>query len=230
MPVSTERALLLEILARMDRAYVYHDWHWRADTPPLEICFGAVLVQHTLWDNAERALDSLRAAGALSVAGVRALPEDQLAELLRPAGTRTVKARRLKALVALVDREAGGDLEQFLSLPAERLRPLLLATHGVGPETGDAVLLYAAGYPAFVIDAYTLRLFRRLGLGPEGTRYDDWQRWFEAALPGDRDLFRRYHGLIVLHCKQTCRARPRCAGCPLLELCPTGQSAVAASN
>ncbi len=230
MAAGADPSLLLELLGRLDSACAYPDWHWRADTPPLDICFGAILVQHTLWDNAERALASLRQAGALSIAGVRALAEEPLSELLRPAGTRTVKARRLKALVALVDRETGGDLEEFLALPGDRLRPLLLATHGVGAETADAILLYAAGWPVFVIDAYTARLFRRLGLGPEGDGYDGWQRWFEDVLPPDRDLFRRYHGLIVLHGKGICRARPRCAVCPLLDLCPTGRAAVPAAD
>jgi len=216
--------LLIDILSRLDATYAFREWHWRPETPPLEVCFGAVLVQHTVWDNAERALASLRAAGALSIEGVVTRKEAELAELLRPAGARTVKARRLQALAALIQRVADGDLGRFLALPAAELRALLLQTHGVGPETADAIVLYAAGAPVFVIDAYTLRLFRRLGLGPASRRYDVWQRWFEAALPRDTDLYRRYHGLIVLHSKQRCRARPRCPGCPLLDLCPAGSA------
>lgn len=217
--------VLAEILSRLERTYAFREWHWRPETPPLEVCFGAVLVQHTRWDNAERALDSLRRRGACSIEGVLMLTDGDLAELLRPAGTRIVKARRLRSLAALVQRSAGGDLARFLAIPAADLRALLLQAHGVGPETADAIVLYAAGAPAFVIDAYTLRLFRRLRLGPASNRYDDWQRWFEAALPRDTDLYRRYHGLIVLHSKQRCRARPRCPGCPLFDLCPAGQTA-----
>jgi endonuclease-3 related protein len=134
-----------------------------------------------------------------------------------------VKARRLRALAALASSRGG--LASLLALPAGRMRPLLLATDGVGPETADAILLYAAGRPVFEVDAYTTRIFRRLGFGPEGGRYGDWQRWFESALPPDVEMYRRYHGLMVLHGKQTCRPKPRCAGCCLRELCATGREA-----
>lgn len=54
--------------------------------------------------------------------------------------------------------------------------------------------------------------------------YRSWQRWFEEALPPDMDTYRRYHGLIVLHGKQTCRPQPRCGDCCLLDLCRRGRS------
>jgi endonuclease-3 related protein len=206
---------------RLDAAYDYSAWHWQADTPPDYIAISAVLVQHTNWSNVERALERLKDAGALSLDAIARLPEGALVELVRPSGTPLVKARRLRAL-ALLAREHGG-LERLLALPTDELRARLLATHGVGPETGDALLLYAAGRPVFEIDAYTVRLFRRLGLGPQANTYDAWQRWFESALAPDVETYQRYHGLSVLHGKQTCRPKPRCAQCCLLELCPTGQ-------
>lgn len=215
------RRTLLDILARLDAAYDYSGWHWQPHTPPEEICFGAVLVQHTNWANVERAFARLRAAGALSLEAILRLPEDELAELVRPAGTPLAKARRLRALAQLAADHGG--LDRLLALPADELRARLLATHGVGPETADAIVLYAAGRPSFQVDAYTVRLFHRLGLGPESDSYDTWQRWFEAALPPDVETYQRYHGLIVLHGKETCRPRPRCGGCCLLEMCPTGQ-------
>ena len=101
---------------------------------------------------------------------------------------------------------------------------MLLATYGIGPETADAMVLNAAGRAVFQVDAYTVRTFRRLGLGPENDAYHAWQRWFEAALPSDTETYRRYHGLIVLHGKQTCRPRPRCRACCLLDICPTGRA------
>jgi endonuclease-3 related protein len=130
----------------------------------------------------------------------------------------------LKAFAALVERHGGG--EGLFALPTDQLRAALLGTHGIGRETADAVLLHAARRPVFVVDAYTVRLFRRLGLGPDGSRYDTWQRWFQERLPAERELYRRYHAGIVLHCKETCRARPRCAGCGLLDVCPTGLQVV----
>ncbi|MDP3766804.1 MAG: hypothetical protein Q8S13_02210, partial [Dehalococcoidia bacterium] len=185
--------------------------------------------------------ERLRAADALSLAAIARLSEAELAELVRPAGTPAAKARRLRALAQLA-HERGG-LQRLLALPPDDLRPLLLATYGVGPETADAILLYAAGRPVFLIDAYTQRIFRRLDLGPDGDGYARWQRWFEDVLApsplaasGGRgegglvDAYRRYHALIVLHGKRTCRPRPRCDACCLLDLCPTGreQTGVAA--
>ncbi len=185
---------------------------------------GAILVQHSAWANAERALDELRRAGALDTAVLAAMPEDHLASLIRVSGTPAVKARRLRALARTVER-AGG-ITAFLALSTPDLRAALLSTHGIGPETADAVLLYAAGRQVFEIDAYTRRLFRRLGLGPSADSYDDWQRYFEQALGrrGDASMFQRYHAYIVLHCKLLCRTGPRCAPCPLLARCPEGQA------
>ena len=215
------RRTLEKILARLDRAYDFDGWHWQPHTPPPYVCISAVLVQHTAWANVERALARLQAAGACSLEAVLGLAEEALAELVRPAGTPLTKARRLHALARLAAEHGG--LDRLLALPADELRPRLLATQGIGPETADAILLYAAGRPVFEVDAYTLRIFRRLGIGPEGGRYEAWQRWFEEALPPEVATYRRYHGLIVLHGKQTCRPRPRCEGCCLLELCPAGR-------
>lgn len=200
----------------------YHDelWHWMPDVArPVDVIAGAVLVQHTTWTNAERALESLRDAGALDTKALASMPEDTIAALVRVSGTPTVKARRLHAIAETIERVGG--VETFLALPLEAMRPLLLATHGVGPETADAIALYGAGQRTFVIDAYTRRLLGRLGLGPGGADgYAAWQRYFEDALPDeDAAAFQRYHGYIVLHCKARCRPTPACDGCPLRGEC-----------
>jgi len=114
----------------------------------------------------------------------------------------------------------------MLATPVEQLRPALLATHGIGPETADSILLYAANQPVFVIDAYTRRTFLRLGLVPEADNYDGWQRLFMRGLALDAQLFNEYHALIVRHGKNVCRKRPLCAQCPLSVVCPIGTSSV----
>src|SRR5207249_9699236 len=116
----------------------------------------------------------------------------------------------------------GGDLGRMLSAPGDGLRTALLATHGIGPETADSILLYAAGRPYFVIDAYTRRVFSRLSLTPANDTYDSWQRLFKRELPPDAALFNEYHALIVQHGKRTCRMVPLCGECALLDICPTG--------
>jgi endonuclease-3 related protein len=209
----------------LEHAYRDAIWHWMPDRArPLEIIVGAILVQHTTWTNAERALDALRDAGTLDPRLLAATPEAEIAVLVRISGTPSVKARRLRATAEMIER-AGG-LDAFLALPLEAMRPLLLATHGIGPETADAIALYAARRRTFVIDAYTQRIFGRLGLEPTSAAgYAAWQRLFEEGLPDDdAEAYQRYHGYIVLHAKALCRVKPKCAPCPLLPRCPHGQS------
>ncbi|GBD24269.1 Ultraviolet N-glycosylase/AP lyase [bacterium HR29] len=213
------RLTLTEVFAAFEAMHGGEHWHWTPETPPFEIMAGAVLVQRAAWTNAERALDRLRAAGALSPEGVLALPVAALEELVRPAGFFRTKARKLRALASAVQEHGG--LDAFLGSPPEELRARLLAVWGIGPETADAILLYAAKQPAFVADAYAARVFRRLGLGPDRDSYDAWQAWFVRQLPVDPALWARLHALIVLHGKRRCRKRqPRCADCLLLGRCP----------
>lgn len=213
---------LREAHERLLSYYEIDRWHWRHDTPPLEICLGAILVQHTAWTNVEKALSGLREAGVDSVMALDELTEAELAALIRPAGTPSIKARRLKAFVELVHLHGG--LEPLLGEPVEELRRLLLATYGIGPETADVICLYAAGKPVVVHDAYTARLCRRLGIGPQGDSYEDWRMWLEENLPSDLEYRRLSHAAVVIHCRETCRARPRCGSCPLADLCAFSQA------
>ena len=215
------------ILDALDAVYRDETWHWMPDRidGPMEVVAGAILVQHTNWTNAERALDALRDASALDPSALASMPADELAALVRVSGTPSIKARRLQALAHTV-LDAGG-LEALFALPGDDLWTRLLATHGIGPETADAIALYAAGRRIFVIDAYTRRLFARIGIRPSSDTYDAWQRFFHDAL-GERasvDDYRRHHAHIVLHSKARCRAVPRCAGCPLRHRCAAGRAA-----
>jgi endonuclease-3 related protein len=213
----TQTLSLLDIHERLLARYDVDRWHWQEASTPTEICLGAILVQHTSWTNVEKALANLREAGAASFEAIAALSEAAVAQLVRPSGTPAVKARRLKAFAELL-RVYGG-FEGLFGLSDVELRDLLLSTYGIGPETADVILLYAARVPVIVHDAYTARLFRRLGHGPESDGYDAWRAWLDARLPHDLDLRRRSHAAIVIHCKETCRVRPRCDLCPLQDVC-----------
>ncbi len=218
---------LKRVFERLDEAYDYSAWHWQPDTSRDYVCISAVLVQHTNWSNVEQALARLEEAGALSLDAIHDTTPAALARLVRPAGTPDTKAQRLLALAGLAEDHGG--LAKLLSQPADELRERLLATRGIGPETADAVLLYAAGRPTFLVDAYARRISSRLGLGPSADRYDVWQDWFQGALRTDAAAYQRYHGLLVLHGKQTCRPRPSCATCCLLDVCAEGQRVAGAA-
>ncbi len=199
----------------------YGPQHWWPGETPFEIMAGAVLTQNTAWSNVERAIGNLKATGALSCGAMLALSGAELAELIRPAGYFNVKAGRLKALCAfLVDQGVAGAPERLRDLaPLPELRRRLLAVHGVGEETADSILLYALNLPIFVVDAYTRRIFGRLGLVDEHASYARIQQAFEQRLPPDTQLYNEYHALIVHLGKTICRPRPRCRECPLGPLC-----------
>ncbi len=207
---------LLEAYRRLDD--VWGPQHWWPGESVLEIMAGAVLTQNTAWSNVERAIANLEAAGALSMQALLALPLDELAALIRPAGYFNVKARRLRALLEWV-WEVGG-VEALSGWTDEKLRSGLLGVHGVGPETADDILLYAFGRPVFVIDAYTRRILGRLGLIDPTMGYEHLRAVIEAELPPDVPLFNQFHALLVAHGKAICRPRPRCAACVLREGCP----------
>jgi endonuclease-3 related protein len=196
-----------------------HAGWWPGDTP-FEVCLGAILTQNTAWTNAEKALARLRSAGLLSFDGLRGLALPRLQALLRPSGTYRVKARRVRAFLSFVGSTYGGRVEAMASTAPGALRRQLLGVEGIGPETADSIALYAAGHPVFVVDAYTRRVFGRLGMLRGGESYDEVQRFFHRRLPADAALFNDYHAQVVRLAKEHCRARPLCVACPLEAVCP----------
>lgn len=195
-----------------------HAGWWPGETP-FEVCLGAILTQNTSWTNVEKALSNLRTRGLLAFPGLARLPERRLAALIRPSGYFNVKARRVKAFLRFLGREYDGRVESMAGVDPSVLRARLLEVDGIGRETADSIVLYAAGLPLFVVDAYTRRVFSRLGYIGGDEDYDEIQRFFMERLPSDAALFNDYHAQIVLLAKDVCRKSPRCAACPLERRC-----------
>lgn len=216
----------LELFRLLLAQYGPQRW-WPAETA-LEVVVGAVLTQATSWRNVERALARLKAAGLLDEQALLGVPEAVLAEHIRPAGFFRVKARRLRAFFDAVLADADGDLHRFLTQEPHALRRRLLSIPGIGPETADSILLYAAERPFFIVDGYTERIMRRLGLWNVPASYDERQAWFHERLPSDPALFNEFHALFVQHAKAVCRSTPRCASCCLAHVCAYGREAMAA--
>lgn len=210
--------VLGEIYSTLLGYYGSQNW-WPADTS-FEVMVGAVLTQNTNWSNVSRAIANLREDNLLSFQSLDSLPEELLAEKIRPSGYYNLKASRLKNLLALIRHEApDGNLAGFFSLETRVLREKLLAVKGIGPETADSILLYAAHKPVFVVDAYTYRLLSRHGLIGEETDYSEMQSLFMDNLEHDVQLFNEFHALIVRVGKEFCKKRkPRCAECPLKQI------------
>jgi endonuclease-3 related protein len=205
---------LMEFFNAMLAAFGPQNW-WPGDSP-LEIMIGAVLTQNTNWKNVERAIDNLRREKMINIEKIVMAQPKLLAELIRPAGYFTVKAKRLKNLMNHIWKNFRGDLDQFFDLPVSTLREELLSISGIGPETADDIILYAANKPTFVVDTYTYRILLRHHLISQDDEYMTIKELFEDNLPADVDLFNEYHALIVAVGKNYCKkTNPTCENCPL---------------
>jgi endonuclease-3 related protein len=191
--------------------------HWWPGETPLEIMVGAILTQNTSWNNVEKAIINLKADNLLSLEALYASSLSLLADRIRPAGYFNIKAGRLKNLINTIMDKYNGNIAGFLTQETDALRQELMSIKGVGPETADSILLYAAGRPVFVIDAYTHRILNRHGLSDEQVTYYDLQGLFMDSLPEDPELFNEFHALMVRVGKEYCRRRPLCNLCPLEE-------------
>ena len=210
------RRRLLAIHDTLYETFGAQHW-WPADTP-FEVMVGAVLTQNTAWSNVERAIDNLASRGKLDAQRIVDARHDHLAGWLRPSGYFNIKAVRLKNFCRWY-LDAGGHAA-LAQMQTETLRKALLSVNGVGPETADDILLYAFERPVFVIDAYTRRLFSRLGMVTGDEPYDDMRLAIEQCLGPDAALFNEYHALIVRHAKTYCRVKPRCDACVMQATCP----------
>lgn len=226
----------LAIFDRLHAAYSAQHW-WPGETP-FEVMVGAILTQNTAWSNVERAIAELKERDALAPERLLAVMPETVAQWIRPAGYFNVKSKRLRNFCRWYLEQ--GSYEALAQQQTETLRHGLLSVNGVGRETADDILLYAFARPVFVIDAYTRRLFARLGMLRADDGYEQLRAGIEQGLtrelgqrqgvsdlsPYQRDrvpLYNEYHALIVAHAKYACRPRPRCAQCCLAGICPGRQ-------
>lgn len=178
-----------------------------------EIAVGAILTQNTAWTNAEKALVALHENELHTPQKIISAPHEKLAHIIRSAGYFNQKAERLKVIAYFFL------INDITNLPLTILRTKLLGLKGIGPETADSIILYAAEQPIFVVDAYTRRIFSRLGYGQENASYDKWQQFFHQTMQRDVAMYKEYHALLVEHAKQHCKKKPLCMQCPLENMC-----------
>ena len=215
---NSSAAHLRTLYEHLVTAYGPQKW-WPAKTP-LEVILGAYLTQNTSWRGVERSIENLRRAGALTLAGLRKTCPEELRLLIRPSGYMLRKAAAIRAFVEFLDREHAGSLRRLAAVPTPHLRQQLLQLPGIGPETADAILLYALGHPVMVVDEYFRRVASRHDLTSERPRYDELQQLAEKAFAEDNTSehlqhFNEFHALMVAVGKRHCGPTPKCAGCPL---------------
>lgn len=222
-PETVSPATALRRAYELMRARFGHQQWWPGETP-FEVCVGAILTQNTSWTNVERAIANLKSAALLDAKKLFALPEAELARLIRPAGYFNVKARRLRAFLRVLVEECDGDLARLFAGETVAVRNRLLAINGIGPETADSLLLYAGDHHSFVVDAYTRRIFSRHHWCSAEADYDEVKSLCESALDekpvtARLDYWQDYHAQLVMVGKHFCRKRePRCEECPLRPL------------
>lgn len=259
-PVTEENAVIKEKIKPDEKpentknAPTYHkaDYSYpRTDKQAFEIILGAILTQNTSWKNVEKAITNLHRNNLVDADKLAEVNQKKLAALIRPAGYFNQKAERLKIIAGYIKDKYGSKVSKLFDKENDEsgiseLRNELLAVNGIGPETADSIILYAAKKPIFVVDAYTKRIFARIGLfggkvyqqaqqnvhqqaqhqnkeklkyEETKLKYEDVQKMFHENLERDHRLFNEYHALIVEHAKQHCKAKPVCRGCPLLDIC-----------
>lgn len=211
------RARLRLIYQRLIDAYGPQQW-WPAKTP-LDVIVGAYLTQNTAWTSVERSLRNLEEHDVLSITGLRRISEEDLRTYIRPSGYMIRKAAAIKAFIAFLDEHYEGSLNNLAAEPLAVSRPRLLALPGVGPETADAILLYALGQPAMVVDEYLRRVVTRHNLLPAAAKYEI-QSFAETAFACDSaesmpQHYNEFHAVIVQVGKRHCGRAPKCDGCPL---------------
>lgn len=185
---------------------------WPAETK-FEVIIGAILTQQTTWKNVESAIENLKDKGLLDPRSLATAPLDHVEALIRQTGFYRQKAKRIVNFSKYLMTKYDGSLDKFFSKPDEQLRKELLSLEGIGPETADSILLYAADRLTFPIDAYTIRLCKRLGV--KDLKYEDLRIFFENSLPKDLEVYKEFHALIDKLGKTYCKTKPQCSACPL---------------
>ncbi len=199
---------MINIYKKLLNFYGYQNW-WPtiSNNPFEEIVIGAILTQNTSWNNVEKSLKILINNQLLNFKNILKIEEEKLKQFIRSSGFYNQKAKTIQSIAKL-----------FLE-KEEISREDLLNTKGIGKETADSILLYALNKPYFVIDNYTKRFLNRLGCIEENISYEKLQKWMCSQLPEDITLYKEFHALIVIHCKNICKKKPDCNTCIFKKEC-----------
>ena len=192
--------------------------HWWPGETPFEVIVGAILTQQTSWNNVEKAINNLKKENLLDSKKIRDIKNEKLEKLIQSSGYYRQKTKKLKNFMNFLWKNYDGNLEKLFDQPIPKLREQLLSVNGIGKETADSIILYAANKPIFVIDTYTVRIFNRIGITQEKD-YDKLQQLFQKNLSQDAQLFNEFHALIVKLGKDHCKKKPKCDECPLNKEC-----------
>ncbi|KUG03550.1 endonuclease iii [hydrocarbon metagenome] len=218
MRMSVKKETVTQIYRMLFRHYGPRGW-WPGESR-LEIIVGAILTQAVAWKNVEKAIHNLKMEKVLAFQPLLNMPEEDLATLIKPALYNRQKAKKIKAMMNFIAKEYNGELDFMFKSTLPDLREKLLGIWGIGPETADSILLYAGNMPIFVVDAYTIRIFSRLGMVDENISYQQMQNFMHENVESDIYIYNEYHALLVALGADCCRKKNAdCLLCPITSLC-----------
>lgn len=192
--------------------------HWWPGETPFEVMVGAVLTQNTAWKNVEKAIINLKSNRLMDCRKIGTATPREIETCIRPTGFYKQKTYRLIKFCQYLEEHYQSDLKKFFARDTETVRNELLSLNGIGEETADSILLYAGDKLKFVIDAYTRRICKRIGI-TSTSNYAKLQELFEKNIPEDIEIYKEYHALLVELGKNYCRKKPLCNKCPVKKIC-----------
>lgn len=185
----------------------------------LEVSFGSILTQNTSWRSVMLSIENLRKENLLGIDGIIKANPKKIAKLIRPSNYQNQKARYLKNFAKYVKKKYNGKTNDFFKKNVSDLRKELLSIKGIGQETADNMILYAAEKPSFVVDAYTKRIMERI-YGEKFKSYNELKDFFVGKFPQNVKFMNEFHALLVVFAQQYCtKNNQKCRNCPLHSEC-----------
>jgi endonuclease-3 len=205
-----------EIVSRLEA--IYGVAHWEPRGGAEDELISCILSQHTSDANSSRAFDRLKAKYPIWEEAIAA-PTEELADTIRCGGLADTKAGRIQEVLRRIqEREGRVDLSCLKGMSDPEARDYLLRLPGVGPKTAAIVLCFALGRPVIPVDTHVFRVAWRLGLIEKRLGEARAHDALQAMIPPE--IIYRFHVSHIRHGRQTCKApNPRCADCPLTDLC-----------
>lgn len=195
------------VIARLEAPVV--EFVARQNNDPFRILIATILSARTTDQITTKVIEKL----FREVSGFRDLEKLSLPEieqLIYPVGFYRQKARQLQKLPEIIARDFQGiipsEIEELIKLP------------GVGRKTANLVRAVAFGLPAICVDTHVHRITNRWGY-VKTENPTETEMTLRNILPDKYWL--KINSYLVALGQKICRPiRPRCAECPLSELCP----------
>ena len=221
-------SILRQIFETLREYYAANpDYPWWSENP-IEVVFGAVLVQGSTWKSVDKVLNEFRTKELLDFNKIVQQTDEQLAEIIRPVGFQTKKAQRIRAVARLILERSGGDLDRYFTRDVDVIRRELLSISGIGHGTADNILLYAGQVPIYMVDTFTVRVLVRHGIASPHANESQIQELIHRELTPDEEpygakLFQKMQEYLVRLGRDFCdKSRPDCFHCPLHIYLPEG--------